>query len=209
MLIVLCVLISFPVILFSCFALELIVCKLFNRLFNIILTVFEKKLNKNEKFLGVLSGELPREENFKAKMRAGRILEFSTRVSILWKAHAGEKEDLVRSFQLSLKWGFWLYSCAAVLRTKTFSPKAALKTESQTKNNESVHFRENSHCGLTHEDSFSSLRAVQASNSKVFQPISTRDQAQKLMVEVLCFSPHNKPHKWILNFKKYIKYLQR
>lgn len=67
------------------FALELIVCKLFNRLFNIILTVFEKKLNKNEKFLGVLSGELPREENFKAKMRAGRILEFSTRVSILWK----------------------------------------------------------------------------------------------------------------------------
>lgn len=70
------------------FASELIVYKTCNRLFNIILTVFENKLNKNEEFLGALSGELPREEtlmNIEAKMNAGRILEFSSRVSILWQ----------------------------------------------------------------------------------------------------------------------------
>lgn len=70
------------------FASELIVHKICNRLFNIILTVFESKLNKNEEFLGALSGELLREGtlmNIEAKMNAGRILEFSTRVSILWQ----------------------------------------------------------------------------------------------------------------------------
>lgn len=69
------------------FASELIVYKTCNRLFNIILTVFENKLNKNKEFLGALSGELPREEtvmNIEAKFNTGRILEFSTRVSILW-----------------------------------------------------------------------------------------------------------------------------
>lgn len=89
---VLRVFISFSVILFSWFGSELSVYKTYNRLFNIILTVFENKLNKYEKFLGALSGELPREETFmniEVTMKAGRILEFSTRVSVVWQGTCG------------------------------------------------------------------------------------------------------------------------